>query len=57
MVGVVSEEWILNYFSVIDEKLCLLINYWIVLIMLNGVFVNFLIIYCVLLECGVEMEI
>ena len=52
----VSEEWISNYPSMIDEKLCPSINYWIALTTPNGAPANPLIIHRALLECGVETE-
>lgn len=56
VAGAVSEEWISNYPSVIDEKLCPSINYWIALTTPNGAPANPLIIHRALLECGVETE-
>ena len=56
VAGAVSEEWISNYPSVTDEKLCPSINYWIALTTPNGAPANPLIIHRALLECGVETE-
>ena len=56
VAGAVSEEWISNYPTVIDEKLCPSINYWIALTTPNGAPANPLIIHRALLECGVETE-
>ena len=55
VASAVSEEWISNYPSVINEKLCPSINHWIALTTTNGAPANPL-IKRALLECGVETE-
>jgi len=49
-----SQNWISNHPTIINEKLCPCINYWIALTTPNGAAANPIVIHRALLECGVE---
>ena len=48
-----SQNWISNHPTIINEKLCPCINYWIALTTPNGPAANPIVIPRALLECGV----
>ena len=49
-----SQNWIADYPTIVNEKLCPCINYWIALTTPNGAPANPLVIHRALLECDVE---
>lgn len=49
-----SQDWIASHPTVINDKLCPSINYWIALTTPNGAPANPIVVHRALLECGVE---
>lgn len=49
-----SQNWITDYPTIVNEKLCPCVNYWIALTTPNGAPANPLVIHRALLECDVE---
>ena len=55
LVGSSSQEWSKNHASIINEKMCPGVNYWIALTTPNGAPTSPLAIHRALLECSVNV--
>ena len=53
--GSSSQDWLANHASIINEKMCLSVSYWIALTTPNGASTSPLAIHRALLECRVNV--
>ena len=55
LAGSSSQDWLANHVSIINEKMCPSVSYWIALTTLNGAPTSLLAIHCTLLECRMDV--
>ena len=55
LAGSSSQDWLANHASIINEKMCPSVSYWIALTTPNGAPTNPLAIHRALLECRVDV--